>query len=119
MQGSVEPPAPTHFGWPPINVEFSAPFCLGETRRYFKQCDLFRSFHAIVEVQFGGLARLDRAVHNYRDNLNALNRHPDLSLTLDKALRNVVVSAYAHYIDSWPLNGACLGHRAILMCSML
>ena len=33
--------------------EFSVPFCLGETRRYFKQCDLFCSFHAIVELQFG------------------------------------------------------------------
>ena len=59
MQGSVELPASTHFGRPPLNVEFSAPFCLGETRRYFKQCDLFRSFHAIVKVQFGGLACLD------------------------------------------------------------
>ena len=73
MQGSVEPQAPTHFGQQPLNVEFNAPFCLGETCHYFKQCDLFRSFHAIVEVQFGGLAHLDRAVHNYRDNLNAVN----------------------------------------------
>ena len=48
--------------------EFIAPFCLGETCRYFKQCDLFCSFDAIVEVQFGGLARLDRAVNNNKDN---------------------------------------------------
>ena len=73
MQGSVEPQAPTHSGWLLLNIEFSAPFCLGETHHYFKQCDLFCSFHAIVEVQFGGLAHLDQAVHNYRDNLNALN----------------------------------------------
>ena len=92
---------------------------LGETRHYFKQCDLFCSFHAIFDVQFGGLVCLDRAINNYRDNLNALNRHPDLTLTLDKALRNVIVSAYAHYIDSWLMNGACLGHHAILMWSML
>ena len=52
--------------------KLNAPFCLGETRCYFKQCDLFHSFHAIVEVQFGGFARLDRAVHNYKDNLNSL-----------------------------------------------
>ena len=91
----------------------------GETCHYFKQCDLFRSFHAIVEVQFGGLARLDHAVHNYRDNLGSLYRHLDLTLTLDKALCNVIVSAYAHYIDLWPMNGACLGHCAILMQSML
>ena len=119
MQGNVELGGLTLFGRCPSNFEFSAPFCLGESRHYFKQCDLFRSFHTIIEVQFGGLAHLDRAVHNYRDNLNALNQHLDLSLTLDKALRNVIVSAYAHYIDSWPMNGACLGHRAILMRSML
>ena len=91
----------------------------GETCHYLKQCDLFRSFHAIVEVQFGGLARLDHAMHNYRNNLGSLYRHPDLTLTLDTALCNVIVSAYAHYIDLWPMNGACLGHSAILMQSML
>ena len=100
-------------------LEFNVPFCLGETRHYLKQCHLFHSFHAVVEVQFGSLARLDRATNNYKDNLNSLYRHPDLTLTIDKALRNIIVSAYSHYIDSWPLNGACVGHRAILMRSML
>ena len=54
-------------------------------------------------------------MNNYKDNLNLLNRHPDLTLTLDKALCNVIVSAYAHYIDSWPMNRACMGHCAILI----
>ena len=115
MQGSNECWEPTLWGGTLQIFEFSTPFCLGETRHYFKQCDLFHSFHAIVEVQFGGLARLDRAMHNYRDNLGSLYHHLDLTLTLDKALRNDIVSAYAHYIDLWPMNGACLGHRAILM----
>ena len=119
MQGSNECWEPTLWGSTLWIFEFSAPFQLGETRHYLKQCDLFRSFHAIVEVQFGGLARLDHAVHNYRDNLGSLYRHPDLTLTLDKVLRNVIVSTYAHYINLWPMNGACLGHRAILMQSML
>ena len=66
-------------------LELNAPFCLGETHHYFNQCDLFRSFHTIVEVQFGGLARLDRAVNNYKDNLNSLYQHPDLMLTVDWA----------------------------------
>ena len=110
---------PTILGSALLSSEFNAPFCLGEYRLYFEQCDLFRSFHAVVEVQFGGLDRLDRAVHNYKENLNSLNRHPDLILNLDKALCNLIVSAYAHYIDSWPMNGACLGHCALLMRSML
>ena len=100
-------------------LEFNVPFCLGETRHYFKQCDLFHSFYAVVEVQFGSLARLDRATNNYKDNLNSLYRHLDLTLTIDKALHNIIVSAYLHYIDSWPMNGACVGHRTILMRSML
>ena len=103
---------------PSIFLSLVPPFG-GETHHYFKQCDLFRSFHAIVKVQFGGLARLDCAVRNYRDNLGSLYRHPDLTLALDKALCNFIMSAYAHYIDLWPMNGACLGHRAILMQSML
>ena len=115
MQGGNELWEPTHWGSTLRTFEFS----LGETCHYFKQCDLFHSFHNAIEVQFGGLARLDRAVSNYRDNLNFLNRHLDLTLTLDKALRNVIVSTYAHYIDSWPMNDACVGHRAILMRSML
>ena len=100
-------------------LEFNVLFCLGETRHYFKQSDLCHSFHTIVKVQFGSLARLDQATNNYKDNLNSLYRHPDLTLTIDKALRNIIVSAYSHYIDSWPMNGACVGHHAILTRSML
>ena len=62
--------------------EFNVPFCLGKTHHYFKRCDLFRSFHAVIEVQFGGLVRLDHAANNYKDNLNSLYRHPDLTLTI-------------------------------------
>ena len=103
---------------PSESFKLNAPFCLGETHHYFKQCDLFCSFHAIVKVQFGGLAQLDRAVHNYKDNLNSLYRHPDMTLTVDQALQNIIVSAYSHYIDTWALNGACMGHHTVLMCSM-
>ena len=67
-------------------LEFNVPFCLGETHHYFKRCDLFHSFHTVVEVQFRSLVRLDRAANNYKDNLNSLYRHPDLTLTIDKAL---------------------------------
>ena len=62
---------------------------------------------------------MDRVVNNYKDNLNSLYRHPDLMLTVDRALRNVIVSTYSHYIDTWVKNGACVGHRTVLMRSML
>ena len=83
MQGGNECWEQTLWGGTLQIFEFSAPFCLGKTHHYFKQCDLFHSFHTIVK------------------------------------LHNVIVSAYAHYIDLWPMNSACLGHHAILMQSML
>ena len=100
-------------------LELNALFCLRETCHHFNQSDLFRSFHAIVEVQIGGLARLDRAVNNNKDKLNSLYQHPDMMLMVDRALRNVIVRAYSHYIDTWVINGACVGHRTVLMRSML
>ena len=42
-----------------------------------------------------------------------------MTLTMDWVLRNVVVCAYAHYIDTWAMNGACVKHHTILMHSML
>ena len=51
------------------------------------------------------IARLDRAVNNYRDNLNSLYRHPDMTLTADRALGNLILSA-SHYMGYY---------RAVLM----
>ena len=60
-----------------------------------------------------------RVMHNYKYNLNSLYRHPDMMLTVDLVLWNIIVSAYSHYIDTWALNGACVGPCAVLMHSML
>ena len=40
-------------------------------------------------------------------------------LTADWVLINIIVSTYSHYIDTWAMNGACVGHCAVLMRSML
>ena len=42
-----------------------------------------------------------------------------MTLTVDRALQNIIVSTYSHYIYTWALNGACVGHRTVLMHSML
>ena len=75
---------------------------------------------AMVSVEFGGLTELTRAVDNYRDNINTLYGNSDqFSLGPERVLRNIVVVMYAHYIDLFPISGACVGHRALLMYSML
>ena len=75
--------------------------------------------NAIIEVQFGGLSRLDAAISNYKDNINSLYCHADMTLSIEQVLRNIIVSAYTHYIDTWVMNGECVGHRTVLMHSML
>ena len=75
---------------------------------------------AMVSVEFGGLTELARAVDNYRDNINTLYGNADqFCLGPERALRNIVVAMYARYIDLFPVSGACVGHRALLMYSML
>ena len=75
---------------------------------------------AMVCMEFGGLAEFVDAVDNYQCNINTLHGNYDkFMFALDNVVRNIVVAMYAHYIDLWPINGACVGHRALLMRSML
>ena len=53
MQGGNEHRELTPWGSTFEILSLVPPFVWGETHLYFKECDLFRSFHAIVEVQFG------------------------------------------------------------------
>ena len=74
----------------------------------------------MVVIEFGGLKELADAADNYHTNINKLyGNFPEFTLAIDKFVRNIVVSMYAHYIDRWPINGTCVGHRALLMRSML
>ena len=75
---------------------------------------------AMLNVEFGGLPELARAVENYRDNINTLYGGGDsFTLAPERVLRNIVVAMYSRYIELWPVSGACYGHRALLMYSML
>ena len=71
-------------------------------------------------IEFGSLKELTDAANNYHANINKLYGNFDkFTLAVDKVVRNIVVSMYAHYIDQWPINGTCVGHQALLMWSML
>ena len=74
----------------------------------------------MVVIEFGSLKELADAAHNYHTNINKLyGNFPEFTLAIDKVVQNIVVSMYAHYINRWPINSACVGHRALLMRSML
>ena len=71
-------------------------------------------------IEFGSLKELADAANNYHANINKLySNFDEFMLVVDKVVRNIVVLMYAHYIDQWPINGTCVGHRALLMRSML
>ena len=75
---------------------------------------------AMVIIEFSGLKELTDAADNYHANINKLyGNFEEFTLSIDKVVRNIVVSMYAHYIDRWPINGTCVGHQALLMWSML
>ena len=83
-------------------------------------CIFTHRFMAMAVIEFGGLKELADAADNYHANINKLYCNFDeFMLAADKVVRNIVVLMYAHYIDQWPINGTCVGHRALLMWSML
>ena len=74
----------------------------------------------MVVIEFGGVKELADAADNYHTNINKLyGNFDEFMLAIDKVVRNIVVSMYAHYIDQWPINSTCVGHQALLMWSML
>ena len=74
----------------------------------------------MVVIEFGGLKELADAADNYHANINKLyGNFDEFTLAVDKVVRNIIVSMYTHYIDWWQINGTCVGHRALLMRSML
>ena len=87
---------------------------------YSYSCVLYPQVHGDGSIEFGGLNELADAADNYHNNINKLyGNFDEFTLTVKKVMRNIVVSMYAHYIDLWSINGACVGHHALLMRLML
>ena len=74
----------------------------------------------MVYMEFGGLAEFADVADNYHHNINMLyGNYDEFTLVLDKVVRNIMVTMYAHYIDLWPINGTRVGHHTLLMRLML
>ena len=83
-------------------------------------CIFAHRFMAMAVIEFGGLKELADTANNYHANINKLyDNFDEFTLAVNKVVRNIIISMYAHYIDQLPINGACVGHRALLMRSML
>ena len=97
-----------------------ATFCLGESpaRTQLKCLDLRCSFEALVKAEYGGRNHLDFAARNYTENV----RREEVrvaGLTYERALRNLIVAMYGHYVDLFRCHSATAGHRLILAYNCL
>ena len=94
--------------------EHGAWFCLGESPG-FKYFDLCYSFKALVSLEYGSVQRLHEAAWNYRNNWSKVfDTGPDVRMSYEKALRNLIVFMFGYYIDAFECHGARKGHQAIL-----
>ena len=100
-------------------------FCLGETPdlrdTLFNKLDLRYSFHRIVKSKYGGQKELHQAALNYRVNWTLDTSLPDgqRQILYEKALRNLIVLMYSHYIDVFECHSSQFGHRTILVWECL
>ena len=101
------------------NRDHCAPFCLGESPDS-KRFDLCYSFKTLVHLDYGGFGQLHQAAWNYLNNwVAAFARSEDNRMSYEKALRNLIVFLFTHYIEAFECHGARQGHWAILALECL
>ena len=102
-----------------------APFCLGETPDLrgvlFNKLDLRYSFHRIVKAEYGGQKELHQAALNYRVNrtLDTTIADRQRKISYEKALRNLIVLMFGHYVNVFECHSSRFGHRTILVWECL
>ena len=91
-----------------------AALCLGESpvQARLKCLDLCCSFKALVKAKYGGRDYLEFVAQNYIENV----RREDTGIcgiTYERALRNLVVAMYGHYMDLFQCHSST-AHRIVL-----
>ena len=97
-----------------------AMLCLGEgsTRAELNCLDLHCSFEALVSAEYGGQDHLGFAAWNYMENVRRQETGVT-GLTYERALRNLVVAMYGHYVDLFQCHSSTVGHRMVLSYNCL
>ena len=97
-----------------------AAFCLGESleQARLKCLDLRCSFEALIRAEYGGREHLDFAARNYTENVRK-EEVGVAGLTYERALRNLIVAMYGHYVDLFRCHSATAGHCLILAYNCL
>ena len=89
----------------------SAALCLGESpaQAGLKCLDLRCSFEALVKAKYGGWDHLDFTARNYVENVRK-KETGICGITYERALQNLVVAMYGHYVDLFQCHSSMAGH---------
>ena len=97
-----------------------AMLCLGEglTRARLNCLDLRCSFEALVNVEYGGRDHLDFVAQNYVENVKREETRI-AGITYDRALQNLIVAMYGHYVEIFRCHTTAAGHQMVLAYNCL
>ena len=95
----------------------SARICLGETRTdTLNGFDLCYSFKMLCRAEYGGTHQLHLAVKNYTCNYSlSAGLHQNWRITYKRAVRNLTVLMFSHYVHHLEGSGSLEGHQTLMV----
>ena len=94
---------------------YSARICLGETRT-LNRFDLCYSFKMLCRAEYGGTHQLHLAAKNYVCNYAySTGIHQNRQILYERALRNLTVLMFAHFVHQLENSGSVEGHRTLIV----
>ena len=96
---------------------YDACICLGETRTdTLNHFDLCYSFRMLYWAEYGGTRQLHLAAKNYMCNYTLSARlHQNQRIPYERALRNLTVLMFSHYVHQLESSGSLEGHRTLMV----
>ena len=96
---------------------YDAHICLGETRTDTLNCfDLCYSFKMLCRAEYGGTRQLHLTAKNYMRNYTlSAGLHQNWQIPYERALRNLTVLMFSHYVHQLESSGSLEGHRTLMV----
>ena len=94
-----------------------ARICLGETRTdTLNRFDLCYSFKMLCRAEYGGTRQLHLATKNYvRNYAYSARIHQNWWISYKRALRNLTVLMFSHFVHQLENSGSVEGHRTLIV----
>ena len=95
----------------------NANFCIGESLTENFNCfDLCYSFNLLCDAEYGGRKGLHIATKNYMRNYGTTTGpYGSRQIPYERALRNLVVIMFSHYVDNFENTKSLEGHQTLMV----